>query len=328
MTLTQTDHSVPTPAAANAERSTGKETPSADGSASGDEQSRGQEKPELRLVASAEGNDEPTLLLLHGVTRCGNDWQPLMPALKATWRVVSLDQRGHGESPRGASYLVTDYVADAVRFVRDELATPLVILGHSLGAMVAAAVAAKLPQLVRGIVLEDPPFHTMGNRIAGTAWQTQFIGMQEIARRGGSVDEITDALAELRLPSDDGGWKRLGDLRDRVSLRWSAQCLSRLDPEVLTPVIEGRWLTGYDLPTVFSRIRCPTLLLQADPGAGGALTDADSDAALAALSSCRHVRFPGCSHQLHRDHPEEVRQALADFAASFRPGDISPTKYH
>lgn len=138
-------------------------------------------------VRSIERGSGPSLLLLHGVTRCGEDWQPLMPALSAHWKVITVDQRGHGESPRGRGYLVADYIADAVRLVRDELSTPLVIFGHSLGAMVAAAVAAELPQWVRGIVLEDPPFHTMGNRITGSLWQSQFIGMQEVARRSGSI---------------------------------------------------------------------------------------------------------------------------------------------
>ena len=75
---------------------------------------------------------------------------------------------------------------------------------------------------VRGIILEDPPFHTMGNRIAGSAWQAQFIGMREAASRGGSFDEITGALADIRLPASGGGFKRLGELRDRASLAWSA----------------------------------------------------------------------------------------------------------
>ena len=278
------------------------------------------------LFRSIERGAGPTLLLLHGVTRCGEDWQPLMSALGARWKVIALDQRGHGESPRGGGYLVADYVADAVRLIRDELATPLVIFGHSLGAMVAAAVAAELPQQVRGIVLEDPPFHTMGNRIAGSLWQSQFIGMRDAARRGGGIDEITDALAEIRLPRDDGGYKRLGEVRDRASLQWSALCLSRIDPEVLTPVIEGRWLDGYDMHAVFSRIHCPTLLLQADPGAGGALTDTDAEAACAAITSCQLIRFSGCGHQLHRDRPAEVLQAFDEFACSFTSLEKSPAE--
>ena len=121
--------------------------------------------PTIRLQRITCGSG-PVLVLLHGVTRCGADWEPLLPALAEDWTVIALDQRGHGTSPRAGSYLVTDYVADAVRFVREETAGPIFIFGHSLGAMVAAAVAAELPDRVGGIILEDPPFHTMGNRIA------------------------------------------------------------------------------------------------------------------------------------------------------------------
>jgi pimeloyl-ACP methyl ester carboxylesterase len=271
--------------------------------------------PTIRLHRTNCGAG-PVLLLLHGVTRCGADWEPLFAALAEDWTIIALDQRGHGTSPRAGSYLVTDYVADVVRFVQEETADPVVVFGHSLGAMVAAAVAAELPARVRGIILEDPPFHTMGNRIAGSAWQAQFTGMREAARKGGSVEEITDALADIRLPASGGGFKRLGDLRDRASLAWSAECLSQLDPEVLTPVIEGRWLDGYDFPSLLSGLRCPTLLLQGDPSAGGALTDADTESLKSIVSTCQQVRFPGCGHNLHRDRPESVLQAFADIAAS------------
>ena len=264
----------------------------------------------------AEGPDAgPPLLLLHGVTRGWRDWESLLPALTRTWRVIAIDQRGHGGAARAASYLVTDYVADVVRFVREEIGAPLVIFGHSLGAMVAAAVAAEIPERVRGVVLEDPPFHTMGNRIAGSAWQAQFIGMRETARHGGSLDEMSDALAAISLPTADGTWKRLGELRDRASLRWSAECLTHLDPEVLTPIIEGRWLDGYDVAEILRRIRCPALLLAADPASGGALTASDATAAEAALLSCQRVDFPGTGHQLHRERIDAVLDALRSFAS-------------
>ena len=266
----------------------------------------------------------PVLLLLHGVTRCGMDWEPLIPALTDHWTVIALDQRGHGGSPRSESYLVTDYVADALRFVRDETVESVVIFGQSLGAMVAAVVAAELPDQVRGIILEDPPFHSMGNRIAGSAWQAQFTGMREAARKRGGVEEITDALADISLPASGGGFKRLGDLRDRNSLAWSAQCLSQLDPEVLTPVIEGRWLDGYDFPSLLAGLSCPTLLLQADPSAGGAMTDDDAQTLKSIVSDCQHVRFPGCGHNLHRDRPDSVLRAFADFAASLPFSNDTP----
>jgi pimeloyl-ACP methyl ester carboxylesterase len=140
--------------------------------------------------------------------------------------------------------------------------------------------------------------------------------MRAATQTGGSTDEITAALAEIRLPTRDGGIQRLGELRDRASLAWSAQGLSRLDPAVLTPVIEGRWLDGYDFPSLLTGLRCPVLLLQADPSMGGALTDADAETLKSIASDCQHVRFPGCGHNLHRDRPEVVLRAFADFASS------------
>lgn len=271
------------------------------------------------LYCTDHGGSGPTLLLLHGVTRCGGDWEPVVAALKASWRVLALDQRGHGRSARAERYLVNDYVDDAVRFVRDEVAAPLAIFGHSLGAMVAAAVAAQLPQQVLGVVLEDPPFHTMGNRIAGSTWQAVFRGMQAAIEQRGSIQEITRLLADIRLPSSVGGTQRLGDVRDLASLAWSAECLHQLDPEVLTCVIEGRWLDGYDTRDILARIRCPAMLLQADPAAGGALTDADAEAAVAALPDSQHIRFPNAGHQLHRDNTQAVLQALQPLAGIISP---------
>lgn len=272
--------------------------------------------PSLRYAEGPAGG--PVLLLLHGVTRFWRDWEPLLPALASEWHVFALDHRGHGGSGRAGSYRVMDYAADAARFVREKAKGPVVILGHSLGAMVAAAVAAEVPELVRGAVLVNPPFHTMGKRIEHTVWEAQFTGMREAARRGGTVDELTDALADIRLPVPGGTFKRFGELRDRASLQWSAECLTHLDPEVLTPLIEGRWLDGYDVAGVLSRVRCPALLLQADPAAGGVLRDDDVDEMMQALPSCRRVRFPGVGHQIHRDRPEAVLSALREFLSEAR----------
>jgi len=259
-----------------------------------------------------EGGGTP-LVLLHGVTRGRADWGPVLPLLAASHRVIAVDQRGHGDSPRGSSYLVADYCADAVEFVRDRIGGPVVVVGHSLGGMVAAAVAAELPGLVRAAVLEDPPFHGMGGRIAGTAWQAQFVGMRAAVRAGGGVDAIAAALAEIRLPAADGGTRRLGDIRDRAAIRWSAECLAQADPEVLTPVIEGRWLDGYDPVAVAAHIRCPLLLLRADPRVGGALDHAEADAFEAAAADCTSERFPGSGHLLHWLHPRQVAASIDRF---------------
>jgi len=266
-------------------------------------------------------NSGPPLLLLHGVGRCAEDYLEFAAALEAEWHVRALDFRGHGGSERAPGhYLVTDYARDTAAFIRSEIRQPVVIYGHSLGAMVALAMAATMPELVRGLVLEDPPFHTMGRRIAGTPWRGLFLGMRDLAATVTGVDHLAAALAELSVPAPGhDGLVRLSQLRSAESLRFSAHCLSQLDPDVFTPVIEGRWLDGYDEREICAQLRCPTLLLQADPSAGGALSDADADALETAMPACRRVRFPGTSHVIRREQPGAVLRAFRDFAATLTP---------
>ena len=272
-------------------------------------------RPRLSFVRKDVGSDV-TFLLLHGVTRRALDWMPAFPALSGLGNLFACDFRGHGGSERATSYLVTDYADDVVEFLCAEIDSSVVIVGHSLGAMVAAAVAARLPERVRAVVLEDPPFETMGSGIIGTAWQHQFIGMQSVVQKAAEDAGIADRLADVSIPQTDGTSKKLGELRSKASLEWSAQCLQTVDPEVFTPLIQGRWLHGYDCSQILPAIRCPALLLQADPHSGGALTDADAVGAATAMQRCRHVRLQGTGHQLHRDHLDAFLSCLNDFMAA------------
>jgi pimeloyl-ACP methyl ester carboxylesterase len=262
------------------------------------------------LIAERPATGCP-LLLLHGLSRAHGDWAPVVDQLARSHRLIAIDHRGHGESDRASGYLVADYVADAVRILVDEIDEPVLILGHSLGAMVAAAVAAEVPGHVRGVVLADPPFHAMGARIAGSSWQTLFRGMQAAAGQGVSVDELAALMSEILLPRPDGSRVRLGDLRDAAAIRWSATCLASLDPAALTPVIEGRWLDGYDMLGVASRIRCPVHLMQADPAAGGCLSDDESAAFAGCVQDCIVERCHGIGHLLHWQAPARVTAAVA-----------------
>ena len=242
------------------------------------------------------------LVCLHGVTRSWSDFSVLMPSLALRWKIHSLDFRGHGQSQRSAGeYLVVDYVRDVVTLIEKHVSEPVVLYGHSLGAMVAASVAAQLPDVVRGIVLEDPPFETMGTGIAETPFLAFFQGMQAVASMNGSVEELAAALGDIRLPAG-----RLGDLRDAVSLRYSASCLQSMDPETLTPINEGRWLDGYSWDDILQAVRCPALLLQADSAAGGMLPDDAAEQATRWMHNCTRIRVPEVGHLIHWVKPAET----------------------
>jgi pimeloyl-ACP methyl ester carboxylesterase len=261
------------------------------------------------------------LVLLHGVVRCWQDFVPLMPALAARWHVHGLDFRGHGGSqPSPGAYLVTDYVRDAVHLISAHLTEPVVIYGHSLGAMVAAAVAAELPDRVRGLVLEDPPFDTMGSRIRQTSFHSYFAALFELVQRQLPDTVLARELAEMRVTTPGQTESvRLGSLRDAVALRFVARCCDTLDPEVLRPIVEGRWLNGYRRDEILRHITCPTLLLQADESAGGMLPDADAAEVLSLLADGLHIKFPGTGHLIHSQQTEAVLRHVQAFLESLPP---------
>lgn len=267
----------------------------------------------------------PPLVLLHGVTRKWQDYVSLLPALTLRWQVHALDFRGHGKSARTpGAYRVTDYVADAMALLRD-IGESTVVYGHSLGAMVAAAAAATAePGRVRAVVMEDPPFDTMGARIDRTPYVAQFMGTRDaVLASHGSVDELAARLADVRLPAAGGADNtaagatiRMGDVRDAVALRFLARCLVDIDPELLTPIIEGRWLEGYARDEILRAIECPALLMQADPAAGGMLTAADAASAAALLPRGLLARVPNAGHQIHWAQPDAVLRLTNGFLES------------
>lgn len=261
----------------------------------------------------------PPLILLHGVTRRWQDFLPLLPALSAAWEVHALDFRGHGRSdPAGSgAYRVIDYVPDVLAYLREGVSGPAVVLGHSLGSMVAAAVATRAPERVRGLILEDPTFEMTGARVAESGFLDLFQAFQPLAGSPQPTEAVAATLAESRVGVPGRSDRpRLGDLRDPVSLRFSASCLKRLDPEVLTSAIAGRWLDGYDVPATLGGVRCPTLMLQGEQALGGALPD-DYAAELARhIPGCLHLKMPGVGHNIHAGQAEAMLRLVLPFLAS------------
>lgn len=114
------------------------------------------------VVHTSGAADAPPLVLLHGVTDSGPSWADAVERWSPTWRVLAVDQLGHGLSPRftDAQLALPDPVEamhDAlVTAVEEHIEQPVVVVGHSMGGGMAAVLGARRPDLVRAVVLEDP----------------------------------------------------------------------------------------------------------------------------------------------------------------------------
>lgn len=268
----------------------------------------------LTIQVWDSGGDLPTLLFFHGVLRNHQDFYPILAQFSRFYRCVAVDLRGHGASGRNPSqYRVQDYVNDMVEFTEMEFGHGVYLYGHSLGGMIAAAVAARLPHLVRGVIMEDPPFHTMGDRLRSSSLGGYFDGVLDAKLRSQSLQELTRNLSEVQMqdPTTGRTWK-LSDVRDQVSIRFAARCLLDVDSDVLLPIVEGRWLEGYNVEETLSKISSPTLILQADGAAGGMLTDEDASFIQSVVPETFLYRMQHIGHLMHWGATEKtVNTSLA-----------------
>ena len=97
------------------------------------------------------------LVLLHALGEDSSDWEAVAATLAPSWRVYAPDLRGHGASDWSGPYTVEQLTADLEAFL-DALGLRRVALaGHSMGAAAAYLFAARNPNRVTRLILEEPP---------------------------------------------------------------------------------------------------------------------------------------------------------------------------
>lgn len=110
-------------------------------------------------IAFDSVGEGPSVILVHGITESRRSWDPLIPALvDAGYEVTAVDLRGHGESSVTAPFDSMTLGADVAQLAANK-SRPLVI-GHSLGGVVAAICAAQAD--VRGAIIVDQPLALAG----------------------------------------------------------------------------------------------------------------------------------------------------------------------
>ncbi len=97
----------------------------------------------MLLAYEVHGSEsDPAVVLIHGITESRHTWRPLIDQLAQSSRVLAVDLRGHGESPEGDAYDPISYASDVVETMAAVRMTRPLVIGHSLGGVVASAVAA------------------------------------------------------------------------------------------------------------------------------------------------------------------------------------------
>jgi len=113
-------------------------------------------KVKINYLDYGSSSLEP-LVMLRGGAWCWQEYLSLIPSLSERWRTYALDLRGNGRSGWVAGhYRLEDFTEDNVQFVK-QLNAPAVLMGHSLGGVIALMVAARCPEKVKALIIEDSP---------------------------------------------------------------------------------------------------------------------------------------------------------------------------
>jgi pimeloyl-ACP methyl ester carboxylesterase len=203
------------------------------------------------------------LLCVHGLTRCGRDFDYLAQALSSQYRVVCPDVVGRGRSdwlPNKALYGVPQYMADMVTLIARLDVASVDWVGTSMGGLIGMALAAHARTPIRRLLLVDVgPVVTA----ASIARISEFVG------RGPRLDSIEQAEAYLRVvaapfgPLSDAQWRHLAE--HSVKRHADGKYDLHYDPGIAEPfraaMGEGK---DFELWPLYDAIRCPTRVLRGE----------------------------------------------------------------
>jgi pimeloyl-ACP methyl ester carboxylesterase len=140
----------------------------------------------------------PPLVLLHQSPWSSFQYQAVLPRLAAAGhRAIAPDSPGYGLSdpaPEGAG--IADHADNLAHVLAALDRPPAVVIGHHTGALIAAALAARHPELVHGLVLDNLPLYTPAERASRAALH----GNAAVLRPDGS--HLTDRWAVMRQRGD------------------------------------------------------------------------------------------------------------------------------
>lgn len=243
------------------------------------------------------------LVLLHGFGSQATSFDDFAAAMRDRYRVLALDQRGHGYTEWATEYGPDEMVADVATFVDTLGLATFDLLGFSMGGRNAFAYTAAHTDRVGRLVIVD-----IGPEVASS-------GASRIRTQTSSQDVFDDPEEAVQIEQSRNVYATIDALRWRVhnnlmqlpdgrytwrydkALRSPERPLPRWDP------VEG-W-------AMLRSLRCPTLLLR---GADSDVLAADTaERMAAAILDCRYVEIPRAAHNIPLHNPNAFLATVKEF---------------
>ena len=240
------------------------------------------------------GHGDPPLLFIHGWCCDHTFWAQQVPALSADHRVVAVDLRGHGESDKpDQDYAISGFVDDVAWLCRELDIERPVIIGHSMGGVIALNVARRQPAMARALVFVDAGIAPLPDHLRPVLAQT-IEGLRSPDYRRVASSIVKDFMFRSESPEE---------LRDVVAGRMVAAPQRVMHTAFASTLSDENCAPG-SLPVPSLFVRAATFLGTADE---------------------LRQRYPGlevvevdAAHFLHMEKPDEFNAILSRFLEGLR----------
>jgi len=252
--------------------------------------------PQLSQIAVPSGvqsycrlskGDRP-IIILHGRMENGLCWLPVAREIKGDFEIVMPDFRGHGKSRMiEEGVTIATLVEDLTLFIRKLHIDLPILLGHSMGAAVAAEYCAENPDTVSALILSDPPW------FFDTEYRDGDIQIVEKMRK--TIRRNKEARLETLqsyIHFSNPRWSR--EQCGYVALAWQ-EVSERVAESYQSPVSFSQWLDK------FTPGKVPLMLIYGNPDKGAIVTEKVVKRVMDLDPSVHHVYVQGAGHNIHRD---------------------------
>ncbi|MGG4454385.1 alpha/beta fold hydrolase [Brevibacillus porteri] len=238
------------------------------------------------------GDSQRVLLLLHGHMNDARTFSEFASRF-TDWRVIGLDQRGHGWSEHApdTNYSRDSYLNDIFAFIKTVLdGAPVTIVGHSLGGVNAYQFAARYPELVNAVIVED----------IGVEIMADLSFAEKLPHRSPSLHDLRKSLEAVGVRAvdyfsesvfeDEQGWGFRSDLTGMpISQRH----------------INGEWWSDWLASS------CPILLIHGKKSF--VLDEKQAERMVTERPNTNLASFAECGHDIHSTDPDGYYRAVRSF---------------
>ena len=258
----------------------------------------------VRLACEIHGTGDNPLVMVHGSWLSRRTWDPMIPQLAESFRVVTYDRRGHGESEQpGGQGSIREDVADLAALIEHLGLASAWVAGQSFGGSITLRLAGERPDLLRGITAHEPPLFALVSDDPAVAPMLEGFAqlIAAVKERIASGDHAGAAEQFIEEGLGEGLWAKFPPWFRQILIENAPTYLDEAnDPDQLAFNLE--WISGFTRPALLTNgDQSPPVF----PPVITKLVDA--------MPSAEVQEFSGAGHPIMVEQPDHYAEAITAF---------------